>query len=104
MVEDCLDHGLPEPEFKDTGTSMVVVFRKSKLTEEYLEGLELNERQKEAIKYLKKHRKITSKKYAELFEITRRTARNDLKNLVEKDVVSPKGESKKERYYVLSEI
>jgi len=31
MVEDCIEHGIPEPEFRDTGTSIVVTFRKSKL-------------------------------------------------------------------------
>lgn len=99
-----MDHGPPEPEFKETGTSMIVVFRNSKLTEEHPDDLGLNERQKKAVGYLKEHKKITSKKYSELFEITSRTARNDLKDLVGKDMVSSKGESKKERHYVLPEI
>jgi len=50
----------------------VVTFRKSKLTEEYLETLNLNERQMKALEFLKEHKRITSKKYADLFEITDR--------------------------------
>lgn len=32
MIKECLDWGLPEPEFEDTGTSIVVTFRKTKFT------------------------------------------------------------------------
>ena len=35
IIEWCTDWGLPEPEFEFTGTSLVVTFRKSKLTDEY---------------------------------------------------------------------
>ena len=60
----------------------MVTFRKSKLTEEYLETLNLNERQMKALEFLKEHKGITSKKYANLFGITDRMARNDLRKLV----------------------
>ncbi len=33
MIEDTIEHGLPEPEFEDTGTAIVVTFKK-KITEE----------------------------------------------------------------------
>lgn len=102
IIEWCLDWGLPEPDFEYTGTSLVVTFRKSKLTEKYLETLELNPRQKKIIEFFKEHKKITSKKYAELSRVTDRTARNDLKELVDKNVVIQKGESKKTTYYKLS--
>lgn len=99
IIQWCKEWGLPEPEFEYTGTSLVVTFRKSKLTEEYLKTLDLNDRQKKAIEFLKEHKKITSKEYAELFKITERTARNDLKKLVDKNIIVQKGESKKTTYY-----
>ncbi len=102
MVKWCTEWGLPEPDFEYTGTSLVVTFRKSRLTEEYLESLGLNDRQMKVIKFLKEHKRITSKKYADLFGVTDRTARNDLKELVDKDVVIQKGESKRTTYYELS--
>ncbi len=104
MVKNCLNYGLPEPEFKDTGTSIVVTFRKSKLTEEHLEKMKLNDRQKQIIDYLKEHKKMTSAQYADLFGITRRTARNDLRALVNKGVLKRKGVSDKTTYYALEEI
>ena len=96
------DWGLPEPDFEFTGTSLIVTFWKSKLTDRYLDSLELNERQRKVIKYIKEHKKITSGKYATLFKITERTARNDLKELVTKKVVKRKGISDKTTHYVLA--
>ena len=102
IIEWCTDWGLPEPEFEFTGTSLVVTLWKSKLDEEYLDTLGLNERQRKAIDYMKKHKKITSKEYAELFSITDRTARNDLKSLLDKKILIQRGTSKKLTYYELS--
>lgn len=46
--------------------------------------------------------RITTKDYKKLFpEISDRTALRDLKDLVDKDVIEPKGE-KKGRYYVIT--
>ncbi len=103
MIEDTLDHGLPEPEFEDTGTSIVVTFRKSKLTDEYLKEININDRQQEIINYLRENENITSSEYAEMFDITQRTARNDLRDLCEKDILEREGNSDKTTVYVLAE-
>ena len=50
---------------------------------------------------MKEHKKITSKEYAELFSITDRTARNDLKSLLDKKILIQRGTSKKSTYYEL---
>lgn len=104
IVEECLKHGLPEPLFEDITESLVIIFRKSKLTEEFLESLELNKRQKKVIECLKEYKKITSKEYSNMFKITERMARNDLKKLADKKVIERKGVSDKMTYYVLAEI
>jgi ATP-dependent DNA helicase RecG len=44
IIKWCKEWELPEPEFEDTGTSFIVTLRKSKLTDEYLLSLNLNER------------------------------------------------------------
>ena len=54
------------------------------------------------IEFFKEHKRITSKKYADLFGITDRMARNDLTELVDKNVVIQKGKSKKTTYYEIS--
>ncbi|MCK4733008.1 MAG: DeoR family transcriptional regulator, partial [Methanophagales archaeon] len=102
IIEWCSDWGLPEPEFEFTGTSLVVTLWKSKLNEAYLDTLRLNERQRKTISYMKRHKAITSKEYAELYTITDRTARNDLKSLRDKKILIQRGSSKKLTYYELS--
>lgn len=104
IIRNCKEWGLPEPEFEFTGTSLIVIFRLSKLTKDYLEALDLNERGKKVIEYLKEHKKITTKKYSEMFGVTMRMARNDLKELIEKKIVIKKGVSDKKTYYTLAEI
>ncbi|MDI6791668.1 MAG: ATP-binding protein, partial [bacterium] len=60
MIELCLNYDLPEPKLEEIAGSFVVTFRKSKLTEESLESMELNERQRKIVEYLKKKKKITN--------------------------------------------
>lgn len=102
IIEKCFDWGLPEPEFKCTGTSLVVTLWKTKLTDEYLAALDLNERQRKIINYLKKNNRITSKECAELFSITERTARRDLRSLVDEKILIQAGTGKKSTYYELT--
>ncbi len=102
IIEWCIGWGLPEPAFEFTGTSLVATLWKSKLDDTYLDTLGLNERQRRAIIYIKEHKKITSKEYAELFSITDRTARNDLKSLLDKKILIQRGTSKRLTYYELS--
>ena len=104
IIQWCKEWGLPEPDFEYTGTSLVVTFRKSRLTEEYLNTLNLSDRQKKAIDFLKDNKKITSKKYADLFRVTDRTARNDLRELINKKIIRRVGTSDKTSHYILAEI
>jgi len=69
MVDMCLEHGLPEPEFEETNNSFVVTIRKGILTEEMMDELDLNERQKSVIEYLKDEEKITATFEDELIRI-----------------------------------
>ena len=103
MVEECVKWGIPEPEFEQTPTSLIVVFRKDILCPEYLEKLELNERQLFAIEYVKKHGKITNKEHREQFGITRVTAYHDLSGLVDKNVLVMFGKGP-ETYYTLRRL
>jgi len=54
------------------------------------------------MEFFKEHKRITSKKYANLFGIIDRMAGNDLTELVDKNVVIQKGKSKKTTYYEIS--
>jgi len=99
IIEECLNHGLPEPLLEEISGSLIISFRKYVISDEILE--KLNERQKKAIDYMRKYRRITSREYVELFSVTDRTARNDLKSLVDREILIQKGTSKKSTYYEL---
>ncbi len=97
MIEDTVEHGLPEPDFKDTGTAIVVTFRKM-ITEEFLREKGLNERQIEAVKYVKKEGKINNKIYRDIFDVSKRTATSDLTELVEMGILKMEGKGRGTEY------
>lgn len=103
IVKWCIDWGLPEPDFEFTGSSIIVTFRISKLTEEYLEKIGLNERQKKAVKYIKEKGKITNKEYQEINNVSKPTVTRELRGLVDKKVLVRYGETGKGTYYTLFE-
>ncbi|MFA4839851.1 MAG: RNA-binding domain-containing protein [Candidatus Neomarinimicrobiota bacterium] len=99
IIKWCKEWELPEPVFEETGTSFILTFRRYYIDESILD--KLNERQKKAINYLRKNRKITNKEYRETNPgISDRTALKDLMDLVEKRVILAKG-AKKYKYYLL---
>jgi ATP-dependent DNA helicase RecG len=84
IVENCVAQGLPEPDFVAENGVMSVFFYKDKWTEENLEKLGLNGRQVKAVMYVKKKGKITNTEYQESFDVSKRTATNDLEELAQK--------------------
>jgi len=61
----------------------------------------LNEKQIRILKYLQTGLKITTKECQDMFDVSERTARNYLNELVKKDLIKPVG-PQKGRYYVLT--
>ncbi len=100
IIKECLKHGLPEPLFELIAENLVVTFRKYKVTEESLKGL--NERQKKVVEYLKEHKKVANKDFQKLCpDVTRETLRKDLKDLINKNIITRKG-TKRGVYYALA--
>ena len=98
MVNMCLEHGLPEPEFEETHSSFVVTIKKKVITEEKLRSMLFNERQIKGFIHIENNKSITSSKYAEINDVAKRTARKDLSEMVEKGVIKKVGEGKNTRY------
>ena len=103
MIRQCEEWGVPEPGFKDTGTSIVVTFRKSAFTEEFLDSLNLNERQKKAVEFIKTGKKITRSEYEKMFGISERTANRELSDLVKLSIFNKIGKGPNV-YYELTKI
>ena len=98
MMNYCLEAGIPSPNYSFEGSDFLVEFRKDIYHEEYLLDLGLNERQIEALLFFKPSRVITSSIYQEKFEISERTARYDLVNLVERRLLLKIGDKKSTKY------
>ena len=90
IIKWCREEDLPEPIFKEVTGGFAVVLRKFQIPEN-LESLELNERQKKAIEYLKIHKNITRKIYIEINNISPRQANKDLNDLLEKKLIRKQG-------------
>lgn len=71
------------------------------LTAEMLAGLNLNERQLQAIRFVKSAARITNADYQRVTGVTRKTAARDLCGLVERGVLRRVG-ALKATYYVLA--
>ena len=76
-------------------------FRKNIYTEEYLRSLGLNERQINAVAYVKEKGKITNKEYRELTGVSRQMATIDLSEMVKKNVFERIGKAGKGIAYQL---
>jgi ATP-dependent DNA helicase RecG len=98
MVEACIKEGLPEPEFREVGDDFRVTLTRSRINE-ILENPDLiNQRQRKAMEYLKTNDSIMSSEYSELFNCSHRTARMDLKGMLEMGIVEKKGKGYKIHY------
>ncbi len=63
------------------------------------QDLELNNRQREALKYLRQRGKLTRQEYVQMFGISVATAARDLKNLQEREIITPEGPNGPGRWY-----
>jgi len=101
MIRVCRELGVPEPEFREIDEDFMVTFRRSSVNV-LLEHPELlNERQKQAIEYLKSHESITSAELGKLAGCAERTARKDLSKLVKWNTIEARKEGKITRYFLL---
>jgi len=101
IVENCIEQGLPEPDFMEENGVMTVTFYKDKLNKENLKKLGLNDRQIKAVLFVKGKGEITNKNIQELFKVSRETATRDLIFLLEKDILLSSGSKGAGAYYVL---
>ena len=100
MIADCIEAGLPEPDFKQHGPHFVTTIWRDILTDKVLAGIGLNVRQLRAVEFIKKNGRITSGQYQELTGIEARTATRDLVDLVSKMVFCKEGQ-KRSTFYAL---
>ena len=98
MIEWCLNYKLPEPIFEEVAKSLVVTFRKYRVSEENMKILSKEERI--IVEYIKENDKISRKECVRLFNISSTTAFRYFKSLERKKIIIMKGKGKN-IYYVL---
>lgn len=86
IINDCINYGLPEPKIELLSGGICVTIYQNIITDNYLDNLELNERQIKAINYVREKKRITNKEYQNLTNCSRRTASRDLQELIEKNI------------------
>jgi hypothetical protein len=91
MVALCHEAGLPTPTFEQRDGSFVVTLWRDWLTDEVLTRLGLNERQRQAISYLKQNRRISNSDYQRIAKTTKKTATRDLSDLKSKGLIEQHG-------------
>lgn len=96
--EHPLSPDLPKIESSEHSTNVTIFSSKEKFEEE--REVELNERQKEALEYIETHEKVTNREYRKINDVSRQTAKRDLSDLVEKDILKQKGKGRG-TYYIL---
>jgi ATP-dependent DNA helicase RecG len=101
MLNECAAAGLPEPEFEEAQGALWLTFRKDLLTDEHLRSLGLTERQIKAVRWVKERSRITNAEYQQLFQVSKRTASDDLSLLETKGLLERVGKRGKGTYYHL---
>ncbi len=92
--------GLPEPDFRQDGGMFVQTLWRDWLTEAVLAAMDLNERQKKAVAFVKTQRRITNAEYQQLAGVSRKTAMRDLADLVKRGVLRRVGALKSTHYVI----
>ncbi|MDD3281799.1 MAG: ATP-binding protein [Bacteroidales bacterium] len=83
----CKEAQLPEPEIQEFQNGILITLFKNIFSKETLYALGLNDRQMNAVLFVKERGKITNKEYQSMYGVARRTATRDLKELVDKGVL-----------------
>lgn len=103
MRAACIQADLPEPKFEEYQGGFRVTFSKDIYSEEKLQSMGLNERQRKAVRYVREKGKITNKDYRKLTDISDEGARIDLRGLVDKGILITKGKGRS-THYILKEF
>ena len=98
MKNQCVEANIPIPTISAKGHDFWLVFRKDIYFLEYLKDLGLNERQIDALIYFKSKGEIVNSEYQTHFNVAERTARYDLTDLVEKNLLIKTGDKKSAKY------
>ena len=102
IIEEHKNHSLkPEmPEIDADRYTMTVTLFSTKQKFEQEKTVELNERQKQVVGYVREHGKITNKEYRQITGLSDEGARKDISKLLEKKIFQSKGRGRSTHYII----
>ena len=103
MIRECRAHTLPEPDFVQQAGELAATVWRDWLTESMIAELGLNERQRNAVTFVKVHHRITNADYQGLVGGSRRTALRELEQLVRLGVLVLLGRGRGAAYVMAKE-
>ena len=103
MLVAFAEQGLPRPDFKEHNREVNITFYQDRFTVDRLEGMELSDRQIKGVQYVKERRKITNKEYRELVNISDEAALQDIKDMIEKDILIRRGKGRGTHYVLVGD-
>lgn len=104
IVEAMREQKLSDPIFQELSGGLNVTLKgpgkafTKAIEDQKLHKLDLNDRQKKTIEFIRKHGEISRKQYVDLVGISIRQANRDLNDLVAKKVIVPLGSGRSLRY------
>ncbi len=98
IIEKCVETGLPSPKYTYEGSDFWVEFRKDIYHKEYLQTLDLNDRQIKAVLFTKENGKITNSDYQKLNDVGKTTATEELAELVKIELLTLSGIGRGAKY------
>lgn len=99
VIKECKDHGLPEPEIEIVSGGINVTVLKDRYNEKYLKEFGLNDRQIKAVLYTKENGQITNAEFQKILNVSKRTATNDLDDLLQKGLFEKTGTRGRGTFY-----
>lgn len=98
IIEECAKFNMPEPIFELVGGGISVTLYKDVYNKEFLQTLDLNKRQIDALIFFRDKFEIKTNDYMIRYNITDRTALRDLTELVDKELLIKTGDRKSSKY------
>ena len=97
-----MEAGLPEPTLKEEQGGFLSMIYKDRFTEDQLKKMGLDDRQVEAVLFVKKHGEITNSIYQKVAGVSKATATRNIKELEEKGVLKNTGTKGSSAIYKLA--
>ena len=101
MLEGCKEYNIPEPVIVEEQGGLSVTFLKDIYTAEYLQTLNLNERQIKGILHAKEKGSIKNAEYQEINNLGKTVAAEELQDLTNKGILQKVGTTGRSTKYIL---